>query len=70
MQIEIKEFGANLYKIRKARKMTLADVGHRAEMDSRHVSKIEKGLLDIQLSTVIRLMRAVEAEANDLFPRR
>ena len=67
---ELKEFGENLRQKRKERGLTLEALGHLAEMDSRHIAKVEKGQKDIRLSTVIKLIWALEVNPGELFPKK
>lgn len=50
--------------------MTLEALGHLAEMDSKHIAKVEKGQKDIRLSTVIKLIWALEVDPAELFPKK
>jgi transcriptional regulator with XRE-family HTH domain len=67
VEVDLKEFGANLKRIRKEKKITLEELALKTELDDSQISKIEKGLRDIRLSTVIKLIRGLGVEANDLF---
>lgn len=69
-KIELKEFGTNLRRKRKELGLTLEALGHLAEMDSRHIAKVEKGEKDIRLSTVIKLLWALEVDPAELFPKK
>lgn len=69
-RIELKEFGANLKSIRELKGLTLPQLAAISELDDKQIGKIEKGQRDIRLSTVIKLLWALEVDANDLFPKK
>jgi len=49
--------------IRNALHMTQAQLARRAEMPQSHLAKIERGKVDVQLSTLRRILRALNCEA-------
>jgi len=69
-KIKLQEFGANLRQKRKDRGLSLEALGHLAEMDNKHIAKVEKGQKDIRLSTVIKLIWALEVDPDELFPKK
>jgi transcriptional regulator with XRE-family HTH domain len=69
-KIELKEFGANLKRIREERKLTLPQLAAISELDDKQIAKIEKGQRDIRLSTVIKLLWALDVDANEVFPKK
>jgi len=69
MEIELKEFGKNLRDARKKKGLTLDELAVISELDSKQIGKIENGLVDIRLKTLIKLIRALDVAPNDLIPR-
>ncbi|WPV67546.1 helix-turn-helix transcriptional regulator [Chitinophaga sp. LS1] len=69
MEIELKEFGKNLRDARKKKGLTLDELAVISELDSKQIGKIENGLVDIRLKTLIKLIRALDIAPNDLISR-
>lgn len=57
-----------LKKARLAKQLSQRDLSARIKMPQAHISRIEKGLVDIKLSTLIELARILELELM-LVPR-
>lgn len=64
----IKEFGKRLKKIRKEKKLSLRKLAHLADMNYGNIHKIEKGLINPQISTVVLLAEALGVPPSDLLP--
>jgi predicted transcriptional regulator len=50
--------------------LTLPQLAAISELDDKQIGKIEKGQSDIRLSTVIKLLWALDIEANELVPKK
>jgi len=61
-------FGANLKAIRNRRGLTQADLAHLAKLDQTAISRIELGLREPRLSTVISLAAALDVSGSELIP--
>ena len=48
-------FGAKVRRLREDEGLTLEQLGDRCGMELAYVSRVERGLKDIQLSTIVRL---------------
>ena len=48
-------FGAKVRRLREDAGLTLEQLGERCNMELAYVSRVERGLKDIQLSTIVRL---------------
>jgi len=59
-------FGKQLKKIRKDQKLSLRELALRCEIDYSDISKIEKGLRNIQLSTVLELSKGLNIKPKEL----
>jgi transcriptional regulator with XRE-family HTH domain len=60
------KFGARLARERKRQCKSLATLARIAEMHVSQISLLERGLLDIRLSTIVRLARALDVSLYDL----
>lgn len=60
--------GALLRQRRKAAQLTLAQVSQRSGVTIAHLSRIENGLADPRLSTLQRVLDAMEGTLTDLEP--
>jgi transcriptional regulator with XRE-family HTH domain len=61
-------FGANLKSIRAERGMSQADLAFRAKLDQTAISRLELGLREPRLSTVVALANALEVKSAELIP--
>ena len=59
---ELKRFGANVRRERVARSLTQERLAELAELNLRTVQKIEAGKINILLTTVIRIQRALDSD--------
>ena len=48
-------FGAKVRRLREDAGLTLEQLGERCDMQLAYVSRVERGLKDVQLSTIVRL---------------
>lgn len=61
-----KSFGNNLKDIRIAKKMTQVTLGVKCGLDDSQISKLERGVWDIQLSTIVILAKGLGVEPKEL----
>ena len=61
-----KKFGANLRSVRKRQKLTQLTLGVKCGTDDSQISQWERGIWDVQLSTIILLAKALEVEPKEL----
>jgi transcriptional regulator with XRE-family HTH domain len=59
---EITLFADNVLVARKERHLSQSEVSDRSGIHVTEVSRIERGLRDLRLSTLLRLARALEVE--------
>lgn len=59
-------FGENLRKIRTKKKLSLADVAARCDIDKSNISKIENGHFNIQLNKIFELAKGLDVQPMDL----
>lgn len=62
----IARFGQNVKAARLAIDWTQEDLAHKAGMTSVQISRVERGAAEVRLSTVVRLVRALEISADEL----
>lgn len=66
---ELARFGANLRRERSIKKMTQERLAELTDLNIRTVQRIEAGEVNILITTVIRLQRALECEWERLLPK-
>ena len=59
-------FGAKVRRLRDAAGLTQEQLGARCGMDLAAISRIERGLKDTQLSTIVRLAHALDVTPASL----
>ena len=69
MSAGINEIAASIRAARKAKTMTQKELGQRVGLPQSHISKIEKGAVDLQLSSLVEIARALDLEVK-LIPRK
>lgn len=61
-----KNFGANLKSIRKRKKLSQLTLAVKCGTDNSQISQWERGIWDVQLSTIIILAKGLEVEPKEL----
>lgn len=69
MSAGIEEIAASLREARIAKALTQKALGQRVGLPQSHISKIEKGAVDLKLSSLVEIARALELEIK-LVPRK
>lgn len=67
-KIVLLELGRRLKNARENLGLTQRDLADLTDMDAGHIAKIELGQKDIQYTTILKFIWALQIEANDLFP--
>lgn len=62
----LQRFGENIRKARKQRGWTQEDLADAADLAPVQVSRIERGVREIRLTTLVRLTEALKVTADDL----
>lgn len=65
----IEEIAASVREARIAKALTQKDLGQRVGLPQSHISKIEKGTVDLKLSSLVEIARALDLEIT-LVPRK
>ena len=63
---QVKGFGASVRRERTARNLTQEKLAEKAELFPRTIQKIEAGQLNILLTTVLRIQKALGCSWDDL----
>lgn len=66
MDQAIKRFGENVRAARKAKGWTQEDLAHESGLATVEVSRIERGVREIRLTTLLRLIQALETSPGKL----
>jgi DNA-binding Xre family transcriptional regulator len=66
---ELVELGANIERIRKEKKWRLNYLAGITEIEVRQLRRIEKGLVDLKTTTLLKLIWALEADPNEILPK-
>jgi transcriptional regulator with XRE-family HTH domain len=69
MSAGIEEIAASIREARIAKALTQKELGQRVGLPQSHISKIEKGAVDLKLSSLVEIARALELEIM-LVPRK
>lgn len=64
--IELNKLGERIKKIRKSRKLTLVDLQLSSGIHDTDLSRIERGLDNIEFSTIFKIARGLGLETKDL----
>jgi transcriptional regulator with XRE-family HTH domain len=62
----VERFGSNVRKARLDRGWTQEDLSHASGLAVVQVSRIERGVREVRLTTLLRLLDALEVEPNTL----
>lgn len=63
----LKAFGKRLELLRKSKGYSYRKMSQMCDIDYSDISKIEKGNVNIKMSTILELSRALEVDAKELF---
>ena len=69
MSAGIEEIAARVREARIAKALTQKELGRRVGLPQSHISKIEKGTVDLKLSSLVEIARALDLEIT-LVPRK
>lgn len=67
--VQLRSFGQNLRRERVAAELTQEILAELAKLNPRTVQKIEAGDVDILLTTVLRIQKAVGCKWDNLMPK-
>jgi transcriptional regulator with XRE-family HTH domain len=64
MDRAVEQFGANIRAARKAKGWTQEELAHESGLAPVQVSRIERGVREIRLTTLLRLLAALDASPD------
>jgi transcriptional regulator with XRE-family HTH domain len=62
----LKEFGKNFAKLRKEKNLSLRQVSQSCNLDNSKIAKIEKGMINISLTTLLELSDGLDVDPQKL----
>ncbi len=65
-KVNLKKLGAQIKKLREAKNLSLRELSYACDIDNSKISKIEKGQINITLTTILQLAKALETEPFEL----
>jgi transcriptional regulator with XRE-family HTH domain len=65
-QVILQRFGAHLEKLRKDRGLSLRELSYACNLDNSKISKIEKGMINITMITILDLAMGLEISPTEL----
>lgn len=66
-QTAARMLGLRLRHLRQTRELTLEVVAERADLDWKHLQKIEAGQINVSLVSLVRVARGLDTSIEDLF---
>lgn len=66
MDQAVRRFGENVRTVRKAKGWTQEELGHESGLAPVQVSRIERGVREVRLTTLVRLLAALEVPPDRL----
>ena len=63
----IKAFGRNVRKFRQARKLSMQKLADIAEIEQSQIVRIEAGIINTKLSTILIIAKALQVSPAELF---
>jgi len=64
----LKEFGKNLQKLREAKGLSTRQFAYEADISHSSVGRLEAGLTNPTMTTLVKLAEALEVDLNSLVP--
>jgi transcriptional regulator with XRE-family HTH domain len=65
-KVNLKKLGANIKKLREAKDLSLRELSYECDIDNSKISKIEKGQVNITVTTILQLAKALEVHPTEL----
>lgn len=61
--------GKNITKYRKAKGLTIKELGYRCDMEYSNIIPIEKGKINVTFNSIFRISQALQIDVKDLFEK-
>lgn len=65
--LDLNIIGNNLYKVRKTKGLTQAEVAEKAELSDRTYADIERGSVTMRIDSLLKICTALNITPNDIF---
>jgi len=62
----LKLLGANIKRLREAKKLSLRDMSYACTIDHSKIAKIEKGQINITFITILQIASALEIQPSEI----
>ncbi len=62
----LKKIGQNITRLRKAKKITSKELGYQCDIEKSNLIPIEKGRINVTISTLVKIAKALEVEIKEL----
>lgn len=66
----LKEFGKNLQKLREAKGLSTRQFAYEADISHSSVGRLEAGLANPTMTTLVKLAEALQTDLNTLVPQK
>jgi XRE family transcriptional regulator, regulator of sulfur utilization len=63
---ELKRIGEKIKQLRKEKKLTLSSLCYKNGLEPSTLSRVEKAKVDVKLSTLLKIAKALDIEACEL----
>ena len=64
---DLRIIGNNLYKVRKTKGLTQAEVAEKAELSDRTYADVERGSVTMRVDSLLKICTALSITPNDIF---
>jgi transcriptional regulator with XRE-family HTH domain len=62
----VKLLGANIKRLREAKKLSLREMSYACNIDNSKISKIENGQINITFTTILQIALALEIQPSEI----
>jgi len=63
----LKKIGEKITKYRKEKKLTVKELGYECDMEKSNLIPIEKGRINVTISTLVKIAKALNVEVKSFF---
>lgn len=64
----LEAFGRHLTQLRKERKLSIHQLANACDMEYSHLQRIEKGKVNLELTTIVAIAQGLNMPAKELLP--
>ena len=62
----LKKLGANIKRLRESKNLSLRELSYECDIDNSKISKIEKGQVNVTVTTILQLAKALAVHPTEL----